>query len=121
MPDGSRKESQAKLCRPNLGSGESSFLNWSDAVAVEVPQAGHATYLYMRMDMGEFVKIYAQCSRIEIRHNQGNAAETAAIHRPRRAHPGSWAVVAGTARQAGRAGGVRAGHFVIRFVRSGAN
>ena len=45
------------------------------AVAVEVPQAGHATYLYMRMDMGEFVKIYAQCSRIEIRHNQGNAAE----------------------------------------------
>ena len=75
MPDGSRKESQAKLCRPNLGSGESSFLNWSDAVAVEVPQAGHATYLYMRMDMGEFVKIYAQCSRIEIRHNQGNAAE----------------------------------------------
>jgi hypothetical protein len=45
------------------------------AIVVEVPQFGHATYLYLRKDVEEFVKLYAKCSRQEVRRNQANVAE----------------------------------------------
>jgi hypothetical protein len=44
-------------------------------IAVEVPQFGHATYLYLRREVEEFVRLYSKYSRIEIRSNQGNVAE----------------------------------------------
>lgn len=44
-------------------------------IAVEVPQFGHATYLYLRKEVEEFVRLYSKYSRIEIRSNQGNVAE----------------------------------------------
>ncbi len=45
------------------------------AIVVEVPQFGHATYLYLRKDVEEFVALYAKCTRQEVRRNQANIAE----------------------------------------------
>ena len=46
------------------------------AVIVETPQLGHATYLFSRpASMSEFLSIYRNVTKDDIRHNRGNVAE----------------------------------------------
>jgi curved DNA-binding protein CbpA len=45
-------------------------------VVVETPQLGHATYLFSkRASMPEFLTIYRNATKDDIRHNRGNVAE----------------------------------------------
>jgi hypothetical protein len=47
-----------------------------NAVIVETPQLGHATYLFSKpASMPEFLGIYTRVSREEILQNRGNVAE----------------------------------------------
>src|SRR6266403_1149715 len=46
------------------------------AVIVETPQLGHATYLFSKpVRMTEFLAIYANVTKGDIRHNRGNVSE----------------------------------------------
>lgn len=46
------------------------------AVIVEMPQLGHATYLFSKpTSMSEFLAIYGSVTKEDIRHNRGNVAE----------------------------------------------
>lgn len=46
------------------------------AIVAEVPQLGHATYIFARpADVHAFVRRYSQASRDDIRKNRGNAAD----------------------------------------------
>ncbi len=46
------------------------------AVIVETPQLGHATYLFSKpASMSEFLAIYGSVTKDDIRHNRGNVAE----------------------------------------------
>ena len=45
-------------------------------VVVETPQFGHATYLFSKpASMTEFLAIYGNVTKDDLRHNRGNAAE----------------------------------------------
>jgi len=47
-----------------------------NAVVVETPQLGHATYLFAKPEnMGEFLRLYASATKDAVRHNSGNVAE----------------------------------------------
>lgn len=46
------------------------------AIVVEVPQQGHATYVFSRpSDIDCWVRLYADAAKADIRHNRNNAAE----------------------------------------------
>lgn len=46
------------------------------ATIVEMPQIGHATYLFSKStSMSEFLAIYSSVTKDDIRHNRGNVAE----------------------------------------------
>jgi hypothetical protein len=46
------------------------------AIVIEVPQSGHATYVFMLPpDVAEFVRRYAMTTREDIRNNRGNVAQ----------------------------------------------
>ena len=46
------------------------------ATVVEVPQQGHATYVFSRpANLKQWVRDYARTTRDDIRHNRGTAAE----------------------------------------------
>jgi hypothetical protein len=46
------------------------------AVIVETPQLGHATYLFSKPpSMPDFLAIYRNVTKDDIRHNRGNVAE----------------------------------------------
>jgi hypothetical protein len=46
------------------------------AVVVEVPEVGHATYVFAKpADMDVFVRLYAKTTKEEIRKNRGGIAE----------------------------------------------
>lgn len=46
------------------------------AVVVEVPQQGHATYVFSRPpDLDQWVREYARAAKEDVRHNRGNLAE----------------------------------------------
>jgi hypothetical protein len=61
------------------------------AVVVETPQLGHATYLFAKpANLPEFLSIYCEFTKDDIRHNRNNAAERLRFlgrlihgHRPR--------------------------------------
>ena len=46
------------------------------ATIVEMPQLGHATYLFSKaISMSDFLAVYGSVTKEDIRHNHGNVAE----------------------------------------------
>jgi hypothetical protein len=68
-----------QLCKraPRLYLFRSEYIfDLERAVIVETPQVGHATYLFSKpASMSEFLAIYRNVSKDDIRHNRGNVAE----------------------------------------------
>jgi len=60
------------------------------AIAVEVPEQGHATYIFSRPgNLEQWVREYARTAKDDIRRNRASAAETIRLHRTRHARPQS--------------------------------
>ena len=52
-------------------------------IVVEVPQAGHATYVFTRpADVGDWVWRYAETTRQDIRLNRDNTRRIVGVPRP---------------------------------------
>ncbi len=48
---------------------------WRDVLVAEIPQPGHATYLFAKpANLGDFLEHYARLTREDIRRNRGNLA-----------------------------------------------
>jgi hypothetical protein len=46
------------------------------AAVIETPQLGHATYLFFKpRTMEEFLAVYVNCTKEDIRRNRGNVSE----------------------------------------------
>ena len=51
------------------------LFEWPDVVIAEIPQPGHATYLFARPDqISHFTKMYAGVTREDVRNNRNDAA-----------------------------------------------
>ncbi len=52
------------------------IFEWGRAMVAEIPETGHATYLFRRPpDLDNWIRTYAQFTREDVRRNRGNAAE----------------------------------------------
>jgi hypothetical protein len=57
-----------------LFQGEYLFL-WNHVLILELPQPGHATYIFRRpSDVGTFMSRYSKATREQVRTNRGNVA-----------------------------------------------